>query len=155
MDDRTLLAVCIADEAGLEPFVGKVAVGRVVMNRKRRLFQSDGTMAGTVLRRDQFSGFYFEMVGGRYVRVASSSLEAADRAADKLTRYKASPKIWPDSLYAADLVMRDAARFWMDYSEFNDRTVNYYNPKVITTPPAWATPDKLDAVIFNHAFYHA
>lgn len=156
MDDRTLLAVCIADEAGLEPFVGKLAVGRVVLNRMRLKFQSDGTIPGTVLRKDQFSGFYFEMVGGKYTRVASTIEQAAARAADKLTRYKASAKIWADSLYAADLVLRDSiAKFWADYSGFTERTVNYYNPKVVKTPPAWATPDRLDTVIFNHTFYHA
>jgi hypothetical protein len=158
MDDRTLLAVCIADEAGLEPFVGKLAVGRVVLNRMRLKFQSDGTIPGTVLRKDQFSGFYFEMVGGKYTRVASTIEQAAARAVDKLTRYKANAAVWADSLYAADLArlgLLVSSREDPMFPGFTERTVNYYNPKVVKTPPAWATPDRLDTVIFNHTFYHA
>lgn len=158
MDDRTLLAVCIADEAGREPHVGKVAVGRVVMNRVRLKFMSDGTIPGTVLRKDQFSGFYFEMGPQGYKRVASTVEQAQARAVEKLTRYKANAAVWADCLMAADQAMsglvlspKDAPQF----PGFTERTVNYYNPKVVKTPPAWATPDRLDTVIFNHTFYHA
>lgn len=153
MDDRTLLAVCIADEAGREPHVGKVAVGLVVMNRARLKFMSDGTIPGTVLRKDQFSGFYFEMGPQGYKRVASTLEQAQVRAVDKLTRYRANAAIWADCLMAADQARgRGLLR---EFPGFTPRTVNYYNPKVVKTPPAWATPDKLDTVIFNHTFYHA
>src|SRR5690349_17588094 len=52
------LAVCtIWQEARGESYLGKIAVGEVIRNRMGRLYSSDGTVAGTVLRPWQFSGW--------------------------------------------------------------------------------------------------
>jgi hypothetical protein len=155
MDDRTLLAVCIADEARNQPHEGMVAVGRVVMNRMHLRFFSDATMAGTVLHYMQFSGFWCDMVAGKYTTVAHSPADAEARAEAKLARYSSEPG-WEDVLLAADQA-RGVEVFsgGPEYQKINGNTVLYYNPAVVKAPPAWATPDKLDAVIYAHTFYHA
>jgi len=47
----------IVQEALGEPYEGKVAVGEVIRARMKRRYSSDGTVAGTVLRPYQFSGW--------------------------------------------------------------------------------------------------
>jgi N-acetylmuramoyl-L-alanine amidase len=51
-----LAAMVIRDEAGGEPYEGKVAVAEVVLRRTRSKFQSDGTVTGTLLWPYAFSG---------------------------------------------------------------------------------------------------
>ena len=157
MDDRTLLAVCIADEAGDQPHEGKVAVGRVVMNRTRLQFESDGTIAGAILHHMQFSGFWCDFVDGRYTVVAHTLADAQTRAEQKLARYSTAPKLWLDCLLAADQAMGVApfAVGGPEYEKITGQTVLYFAPDAVETPPVWATQDKLDAVIFRHRFYHA
>lgn len=53
--DDVLGALTIRGEADGEPFQGKVAVGITIRNRMRHRYQSDGTVAGTVLKPNQFS----------------------------------------------------------------------------------------------------
>lgn len=57
ISDEALAVVTIWQEAAGESFEGKVAVGEVIRNRMRRFYSSDGTVAGTVARRKQFSGW--------------------------------------------------------------------------------------------------
>jgi hypothetical protein len=156
IDARTLLAVCIADEAANQPHEGKVAVGRVVMNRTRLKYESDGTVEGTVLRHMQFSGFWCDFEDGRYAVVAHTPSEAMARARAKLARYSSAPKLWRDCLLAADQAM-GAAPFagGPEYAKITPLTVSYYAPSAVPIPPVWATPDKLDAVIAAHHFFHA
>lgn len=157
MDDRTIMAVCIADEAGNQPHEGKIAVGRVVRNRASLHFFSDGTIAGTILHYMQFSGFWCEFVNGEYEVVAHSPADAEARAQTKLTHYSAQPGLWTDCLLAADQAM-GAQPFTTggpQYQKLTDRTVLYYNPAVVKKPPAWVQPSLLDAIIFAHDFYHA
>ena len=157
MDDRTLLAVIIADEAGNQPHEGKVAVGKVIMNRTALHFMSDGTIPGTIYAHMQFSGLWCDFVDGHYTVVAHSLADAQARAAAKLVRYSDQSTLWADCLLAADQAM-GAQPFTTggpQFQKLTDRTVNYYAPGAVPTPPAWATPDKLDAVIFAHHFFHA
>jgi hypothetical protein len=155
MDDRTLLAVAIEDEAGNQPHEGKVAVGRVIMNRLHAKFFSDGTMAGTVLHYIQFSGFWCDFVGGKYQVVAHTPADAMARAQDKLARYSAGPG-WTDALLAADQ-SRGVQAFagGPQFQKLTDKTVLYLNPKVVHPLPAWASSANEDAVIFDHTFFHA
>lgn len=57
ISDDTLAIVTIWQEARGEAHAGKVAVGEVIRERARRVYMSDGTIAGTVLRPSQFSGW--------------------------------------------------------------------------------------------------
>lgn len=50
-----LAAATIRGEAGMEPYEGKLAVGKTIRNRMARRHFSDGTVAGTVLKPYQFS----------------------------------------------------------------------------------------------------
>lgn len=153
-DARTIMAVCVADEAGNQHHDGRVAVARVILNRMRLKFQSDGTAIGTVLAKDQFSGFYFAMVGGKYTRVCSDRAGAELRAERKLAMYRANITLWTDCLRAVDEAMAMPTGA-VGPGGITDKTVNYYNPAIVPKPPAWATPAKQDAVIQDHTFYHA
>ena len=157
MDAREVLAVCIVDEAANQAHAGRVAVGIVVMNRTRLKFQSDGSVLGTVLRKDQVSGFWFSMVAGKYTRVARTYPEALARLAEKYRRYSAQPALWADCLAAADQAQAIAGIGFKpgeSYQGVTSRTVNYVNLAIVKRP-AWATPDKLDAKIGDHSFFHA
>jgi len=55
--DSALATICIWQEARGESYEGKLAVAEVIRNRMNRNDSSDGTVAGTVLRPFQFSGF--------------------------------------------------------------------------------------------------
>jgi len=57
ISDDALAAVTIYQEAAGESFEGKVAVAEVIRNRMAFRYQSDGTVAGTVLHPFAFSGW--------------------------------------------------------------------------------------------------
>ena len=162
MDDLTLLALCIYDEAQGEPIEGKRGVARVVTNRQRLHYHSDGTITGTVLAPDQFSGFWFDAVPlaghWKYVKVCHSLEDAQAHARQKLIKI--------DEMSSA--AWKDCARVAAEYSSpggsadpmgdpVADRlpgdVVLYYNPAVVLGHPAWATPDAFVKQIGNHAFY--
>ncbi len=158
MTPDELLTTCIADEAGGEPHEGKVCVAIVLLNRMAIPYHSDGTATGTVLKKDQFSGFWFEMVDGVYTRVCHTLEESQARAEEKFEHYSAQP-VWADCV----LALNDARAWEADepmsftpgpaFAGMTGKTVNYLNPSISHT--AWATPDKQDAVIYRHVFYHA
>lgn len=53
----SLAIITIWSEAQGEPYIGKLAVAEVIRNRMLRNYASDGTVAGTVARRYQFSAW--------------------------------------------------------------------------------------------------
>lgn len=55
--DKTWAIMTIRQEADGESINGKIAVAEVIRNRMRRHYFSDGTIAGTVLKAYQFSGW--------------------------------------------------------------------------------------------------
>ena len=55
--DEALAVSTIWQEARGEPFLGKLAVAQVIRNRVLLKYNSDGTVAGTVLAPYQFSGW--------------------------------------------------------------------------------------------------
>lgn len=55
--DEALAVSTIWQEARGEPFIGKLAVAQVIRNRVLLKYNSDGTVAGTVLAPYQFSGW--------------------------------------------------------------------------------------------------
>jgi len=157
--DEELAATCIADEASNQPYEGKVAVGIVILNRMAKKFESDGTVPGTVEKYMQFSGFWDDFVAGRYQVVVHGEVQEQMRAEHLHQEFSKQP-IW-----------NDCVRAWLDaqawaagkplsftpgpqFHKLTKDTVLYYNPR-IAKQPAWATLEKLDAVIFQHDFYHA
>lgn len=55
--DDALAVITIWQEARGEDITGKVAVGEVILNRMRSKTHTDGTVAGTILKDRQFSGW--------------------------------------------------------------------------------------------------
>lgn len=161
LSDDDLFATCIADEAGNQPYEGMVAVGCVVLNRMALKYESDGTMRGTVEKKFQFSGFWFAMEAGHYTEIEFDQAGAETEAQHLCDGFKAHGAVWSNAQHAAQ-----DARTWRatgsavgfkagpQFGKLTDRTVLYLNPSIVHPLPAWATADKLDAVIFQHSFYH-
>lgn len=155
MTDDDLLALCVWDEAAGEPYEGKVAVARVLLNRMAARFESDGTVAGTVLAKDQFSGFWFAMSAGKYTRVCWTPEEAHARAESYLWM-ATRQAIWADcARAAADAAKGVAFAGGPEWAKLaaQPRALMYANMSICS--PGWATADKLVARIFHHTFYRA
>lgn len=160
MTDDELAATCLADEARGEPYEGLVAVGVVIRNRMARKYQSNGDVQSTVLGKGPpaapYSGFWYDMVGGKYVRVCETMADAEARAAAKFTTYSAQSiwgdcqRAWLDSeaWLAGDVVSFEPGP---EFQKLNESAVLYLNPAISSA--SWATPDKLICTIFSHQFF--
>lgn len=153
--DVELLAGLIANEAGGQPHEGKVAVARVVMNRGRLKFFSDGTIKGTITHNMQFSGLWCDWVPQHgYQRIIWTEAGAYARLAALIAHYKLQPGLWRDCVLAAQQGMgTEPFSGGPEYEKLSGDTVNYFNPKLAAPP--WGTPDKFVCAIFDHAFYRA
>lgn len=154
-NDADLMTLCAFEEANLEPDDGVAAVIRVLLNRTKLKYSSDGTMAGTVFRHDQFSWTEWAMQGDKYTEVAQSPYQVQTRAMSLLQADEAYRAAWGRIEAIVFKVTTGAYAGGLDYKKITSETVLYYNPKLITPPPEWARPIKLDASIGNHRFYHA
>jgi len=158
LTDAQLAATCIADEAANQPYEGKVAVGIVILNRMLIPYSSDGTMVGTVLHKWAFSGFWAQMVHGVY-KQTQFDLNAAETESQTLFDEFSTQAMWADCERAwadAQAWHAGAALSFTPgpaFAGLTKATVLYYNPRVCAAP-AWATPDKQDAVIFQETFFH-
>lgn len=152
MDDPTALALCAFEEANLEPDDGLAAVVRVVLNRARLRYQSDGTIHGTVFWPDAFSWTAWQMVAGRYTRVAASAPEIAVRAARLFQQAEGYPAAWARAQRIAAAVQAGSYR-GPDYDKLTAATVLYLNPAL--SRAAWAIPAHQVCAIGHHVFYHA
>lgn len=155
-DPDVLAALCIADEAAGEPFEGKVAVGRVIRNRMAGLYESDGTVEGTVLKKFQFSGFWFAMQGGKYKEIEFDQAGAEAQAQRLLVQFQQLTQTWADCV-AAWAASADGAAFagGPEYAKLlaQPKTYMYVNRDVCD--PAWATAADQVCKIFHHTFYLA
>lgn len=130
ISEEALAVVTIMQEAAGEPYLGKLAVAEVIRNRMLRKYASDGTVAGTVLRPLQFSGWNAKDPGRiRSVRADSD-----------------------------DSVVRECIRAWNEAragSNTAHGAVLYYNPSIIKETPDWALPDSATevAVVGQHHFF--
>lgn len=149
LSEEEYLALCLWDEARGEAEEGRRAVAQVVLNRRRKRYSSDGTIRGTVLAPNQFSGFWFDFVNGRYQRVCFDQ-EAADIRAHRLLLNAQKDLYWGTCEHAAEVALHGDLE-----TVLSTDTVLYYNPAVVHSPPAWALPAKLDRIIGHHAFYKA
>jgi spore germination cell wall hydrolase CwlJ-like protein len=147
-----LLALCVWDEARGEPEEGRAAIARIVLNRMRARYRSDGTVEGTVLAYDQFSGFWFDWVEGAYRRVCGTLEEAKARALTLFAQAEGEDLVWALCRDAAARVRAGTCRGAL-YDRLTDDVVLYCNLAI--SHPSWATPDKLAATIGRHSFYRA
>lgn len=126
--DDILAVVTIMQEAAGEPYAGKLAVAEVIRRRTEKHVQSDGTVAGTVLRSYQFSGWNTKPDA---LRIRTAQLQDTDHGTED------AQKAWRESITSRTVA--DA--------------VFYCNLSVLPRPPAWATPDKFVVKIGHHSFY--
>lgn len=122
-----LAIITIWQEARGEPLDGKIAVGEVICNRMLKKYSSDGTVAGTVCRAFQFSGW--------------------------LPR---DPNLIPSlKLDTDDPIVDDCVRAWREAStggtEFAKGAVLYCNLAVVR--PTWIINCTLTAKVGAHSFF--
>lgn len=150
----------IADEAANQPHEGKVAVGIVGLNRMKAGYQSDGTPEGTWLHKWAFSGFWAAMDNGQYKQISFDLEDAENEFRYLRDEFKKNTALWANCTRAwedANLwtqVKPLSFRPGPQFARLSRHTVLYYNPQLVANPPSWAVPANLDAVIFQHTFYH-
>lgn len=123
--DYLLGVICVFQEAEGEPLEGKRAVAEVIQRRTKRKFMSDGTVAGTVFRRLQFSGMNSDSKN----RIRSFQIDSSNPNVDDCVR------AWHDAERGPDIV---------------PGAMHYYNPKLCD--PVWARGATVVAEIGNHRF---
>ena len=129
LSEDVLAIVTIAQEALGEPYEGKVAVAEVIRNRMQKKYSSDGSVAGTVLRAFQFSGWNTDSVGRtKMAKIDNSQPVVAD-----------CERAWQAAKAGSDTV-RGA--------------VLYYAPAVVETPK-WARAEVATQVaeVGGHVFF--
>lgn len=129
LTEETLAIVTIAQEALGEPYMGKVAVAEVILNRMRLKYSSDGTVAGTVLRAWQFSGWNTDAMG----RIRMAKIDDTEGA------------------------VADCRKAWEEAKRGSNVTggaVLYYAPGLVSMPK-WARPENANqtAEVGGHVFY--
>jgi spore germination cell wall hydrolase CwlJ-like protein len=136
IDPDKLGIATVAQEALQEPFEGKLAVAEVIHNRMKAKFFSDGTVAGTVLKPKQFSGWNTNDP----VRIRSVK--------------------WDDAMPS----IQECTKAWFD-AKHGSNTANgallYYNPTFILPDgstiktPDWALPENATEVARagSHVFF--
>jgi len=117
--------ICVYMEAEDQPYDGKLAVAEVILRRKTRKYMSDGSVAGTVLRKSQFSGFNTEAKN----RIRAFKLDTTDPNANDCVR------AWEEAKRGSEIV---------------PGVLHYYNPKLCSPP--WAKDAKVVKVIGDHCF---
>ena len=128
VSDDVLGILTIWTEAQGEGFNGKVAVGEVIRRRTQRRYQSDGTIAGTVAKRYQFSALN-------------------DDKADNDLFIRSLKISWGDQ----GVPECERAWIWSATSNLVPDAVLYCNLDV--AQPSWARPDKLVTKIDHHSFF--
>lgn len=150
LKDLDLVSLCMYCEAWLEPDDGKAAVARVIYNRIKKKYESDGTVIGTVLKYDQFSWAWFSWINGKYVRVSDTLGQAKSVAEFKLKHV--SPYALSRCAQISIAVKNNEYKGNL-YDQLTDEVVSYLNPHVLNHLPDWATPEKFVCTIQNHNFY--
>jgi spore germination cell wall hydrolase CwlJ-like protein len=166
-----LLALCLWSEAAREPRDGRIAVAKVVTNRMRDRYFSDGTVTGTVLAKDQFSGFWFSFNSLHgYHRVANTiggAMQQADRMLSDVVS-KCHPGSRAQLLWAkCQALARAAVSGTLDGYFAAEATgaeddlhhledaLHYYNPAIVHDRPSFVMPGEANflVAIGHHRFY--
>jgi hypothetical protein len=162
MKEGDALALCVSEEARGEIPDGQAAVARIIKNRMRLHFESDGTLLGTIFKKDQFSWAWFgfekphtglgvhDIAKPGYIRIAHTTTEAYGVADDLLTLTPPHQLTLCGDI--AQLVMSGAYSGTL-YDQLTDDAVNYCNPRILTKIPRWAIPSAKVCSIGHHDFY--
>lgn len=130
ISDEALAAVTIYSEAAGEPYEGKLAVAEVIFRRMQTRYSSDGTLAGTVLRRYQFSAFNDDQRDNGWLVHCMQIADNQEGVTDCI-------RAWSEATLGSNTV---------------PGAVLYVN-LVVVAAPAWAVPEKLVATVGHHSFY--
>lgn len=132
VSEDALAIVTIMQEAAGEPYVGKVAVAEVILNRMKHKYSSDGTVSGTVLRPKQFSGWNTGDPG----RIRNIRADDTDAVVQECIR------AWEEAKHGSDTVKG---------------AVLYYNPdpRLVPVTPDWAKSHSSVQVaeVGHHVFF--
>jgi spore germination cell wall hydrolase CwlJ-like protein len=150
-DDLAWLTLCVYEEARGEPQDGKAAVAQVVLNRMVHGYASDGSVKGTVLWPNQFSWTGYDMVRGRYTKVARTPAAREARAAVKYVDAIGHRLTWAACEDAAEAVRKGLYCGGDEFEELGGDALLYCNLAV--SKPSWATSDKLICQIGHHSFF--
>jgi len=126
-DDAWAVAT-IWQEARGESMEGKIAVGRVIRNRMRMRYSSDGTVPGTVLKAYQFSGWNHNDPN----RIPAARLDDDDPVVRQCQEAWIRPA-------TEDAGVEDA--------------VLYYAPKGVVQKPSWAHDENFVTQVDHHIFF--
>jgi spore germination cell wall hydrolase CwlJ-like protein len=153
MTDAELLATCIYSEAANQSDEGKAAIAQVVSNRMRRHYQSDGTIAGTVLHPGAYSAFMFDFVNGAYTRVIAT--HPVDTLQDRMLAraqtmeaHYARQAVWPECLTLAEGVVSGNPIL---FNPLLNDAVLYVNLDI--SHPVWANKARFLAKVGAHSFF--
>lgn len=152
MKDEDILTLCCFEEANLEPDDGVAAIARVVLNRMRLHYASDGTVPGTVFHHDQFSWAEWTMVQGKYKEVALTPEAVQMRAEYLLARDEAYRDRWARTKAIVEKV-QEGTYHGQAYEALTDETVLYLNPEI--SHEEWAKDENFITTIGHHNFYKA
>lgn len=127
ISDDSLGIVTVWQEARGESYLGKVAVAEVIRNRMLRNYSSDGTVAGTVCRAYQFSGW---------------------RPDD----HNLIPSLKIDD---SDPIVIDCIRAWHESKKTHHTkgAVLYCNLSILVKRPNWAKEENKVTEIGAHTFF--
>jgi spore germination cell wall hydrolase CwlJ-like protein len=154
MTEDDLLALNVYKEAAGEIEEGRAAIARVVLNRAKRHYASDGTIPGVIFHPNAFSWLWFAFTGSppAYHRVNSTRAQAEATAARELAAVH--PAAFADCRQIAMAVKAGTYAAPL-YAGLTDDVVLYYNPDPRITPhtPAWAPPEAFVCAIGHHRFF--
>ena len=151
MTDDDALTLCAFQEAAAEIDDGVAAIARVVLNRIRLKYASDGTVQGTVFKPAQFSWTQFAMVDGKYEKVAHDPEHVEARAQFLLLTAKRQVKPWARVTAIVRAVQAGTYR-GIFYDRLTDDAVLYVNPEIVARQ-SWEIPANHICTIGHHVFY--
>ena len=159
--DIDWLTTCMIDEAGGESTADAwAAVAQVIANRLSSGQSTGtvnsawhGTLKGIILANGQFSGFWFDFIGGRYTRVISSNdwSGVETRGKQKMARYRQRSQ-WATFKAVGQQVIASSyggGPAWRLVK--SRRSLMYCNTDI--SHPAWATPARYISKVEHHTFF--
>ena len=151
MTDADMLTLNSYFEARGEPDDGVAAVCKVALNRAALRYASDGSLSSTILHPAAFSWTQFQMVDGRYVRVAATSAEQLEHVERCLAEAQADRGQWTRCAHIAGLVRAGEYQSPL-FDRLGRDAVLYYAPAACAAP-AWAKSSAFLVQIGGQRFY--
>lgn len=152
--DSELMILCGYQEALSESDDGLAAVFEVIKRRMADRFQSDGTVAGTVLRHAQFSWVEFAMVHGHYTQVAVTPDAIQGRVHTLLAGASHDAAGWSRCAHIYEMVSQARYPGSAQYRAARDgHAVLYANLAILDHHPEWATPARFITKVDHQSFY--